>query len=500
MEALLPPGAQPYSPNHLFGLIFTVTALLFLAMRLRTGVKYFSWLSAGTLFSAVAWATTDWQNPGLPYVDWGWWWAQPVFSLALVCMSVGLLQYLPISAKARRILVMCVTGLPLAYVLVVTLLLVSGVQMIRLWAVLGQTPAVFLSAAAAFHASRIERRMGHGLICAALLAMPVITMVVVASGSTTTVVRFWTGLPLVCIVLIILAMALLQERKRLQDEVLMRIEAEKLIQVSNASLERKVRERTADLQEVVSGLETFNRNISHDLRGPLGSIDMLAYMADQFAARGDTEGAREQLAQIKRLVRSSHDTVDALLSLARTMELGVHKGQADLSAIAETAMREVLLSLGKTLGAPGVPAIYIRPLGRAVVDVRLLRLALVNLLGNALKFNLDNPTCEITVGRDDSLSTLRSHAGRETVSEPCLFVKDTGVGFDPGTKDDAFKPFGRMSSADRAVGHGIGLSIVRRIIERHDGRVWIESSPGRGTTVFFTLGQQDDGQPAERRE
>jgi signal transduction histidine kinase len=92
------------------------------------------------------------------------------------------------------------------------------------------------------------------------------------------------------------------------------------------------------------------------------------------------------------------------------------------------------------------------------------------------------------VGRDDTLVNRVGHLSAQARGQPCLFVKDTGVGFKTSPQSDAFAPFKRMSSAGQTSGHGIGLSIVHRIIERHGGQVWLQSEPGKGTTVFMTLG------------
>jgi len=488
MESILPAGGYSYAPNYLLALIFAVLCLLFALMRRRTGRSYFLWLSAATLLGAIGQGTTSLQNPSVVYANWTWWWSQPLVAGALVCLSVGLIQYLPLSEVARRRLAFWLIALPAIHVVGTAVLLMLGIPVVRIWALTGILPPIVLASAAALYCEKREPWMGHGLIGLTLLAVPVIIASLILTGATTAVVRVWTGLPAVVILLIMMSISLLREWQRLQAEVAMRAQAELKAQEAASQLEMKVRERTLDLQELVQGLEAFNRNISHDLRSPLGSIDMLAHMAQQFITKGDTPSALEQLVQITQLVRSSHQKVDALLSLARASNEPIRKQPTDLTAVADSALREALLAQGLAAGAPGVPALRLDALGDAVVDARLLHLALVNLLSNALKFNRGQQDCSITVGRDDGLTAGLGQFRAQAQGQPCLFVKDTGVGFKTGPQSDPFAPFKRMSSAGQASGHGIGLSIVHRIIERHGGQVWLQSEPGKGTTVFMTLG------------
>src|SRR5262249_30734004 len=109
-------------------------------------------------------------------------------------------------------------------------------------------------------------------------------------------------------------------------------------------------------------------------------------------------------------------------------------------------------------------------------DARLLRVALQNLLDNAWKFTAHEPNARIELGV----------LNRES-EQPTFFVRDNGIGFDMDFQDRLFRPFQRLHTGDDFPGTGVGLALVQRIIIRHGGRIWAESSVGRGASFFFTL-------------
>ena len=127
--------------------------------------------------------------------------------------------------------------------------------------------------------------------------------------------------------------------------------------------------------------------------------------------------------------------------------------------------------------APGCGAaeLVVRELPEVDADPELLRQVLENLLGNALKFSRPVARPRIEVGVEPS------------GGEPAIFVRDNGVGFDPKRADGLFSVFRRLHADDEFEGTGVGLGIVKRIVEKHGGRVWAESAPGEGATFFFTL-------------
>ncbi|VAW93956.1 Sensory box histidine kinase [hydrothermal vent metagenome] len=109
-------------------------------------------------------------------------------------------------------------------------------------------------------------------------------------------------------------------------------------------------------------------------------------------------------------------------------------------------------------------------------DIRLLRIMLVNLLGNAWKYTSKSDNVRICVGR-----CLQD-------GQPVFFVQDNGAGFDSQYASQLFKPFRRLHTAYEFEGSGIGLATVQRIVQRHGGQIWAEAEPGKGASFYFTLG------------
>lgn len=242
------------------------------------------------------------------------------------------------------------------------------------------------------------------------------------------------------------------------------------LQLANELLEQRVLQRTAELHEVIAGLESFNRGVSHDLRGPLGGIASAARLAQEFIASHDTARALRFMQVIATQAETTGQLVDALLALARASDASLSRERVDMNALAA----EVLESLQRLPGDARLPVV-IEPLAAVDADRKLVRQVLVNLIGNALKFSACAATPQVRVGMDASGGA------------PVFFVRDNGVGFDGGRAQQLFMPFQRLHGASFE-GSGVGLSIVRKIVERHGGRVWADSAPGQGATFRFSLG------------
>jgi signal transduction histidine kinase len=242
-----------------------------------------------------------------------------------------------------------------------------------------------------------------------------------------------------------------------------------------ASLEHRVVERTRELEEsnlaltrTVSDLEAFCYSVSHDLRGPLRVINGFASMLESSAlARGDAEES-ESATRIRDNSHRMAELLDGLLAFFRLGRRPLEPKRVDMDAL----LRETISTLDFDLRHTTLKA---RPLAPAVGDPVLLADVLANLLTNAFKFTsrCEAPRVEIDC----------EVGPREVVYR----VADNGVGFAAEQLPKLFEPFQRLHEADGYEGTGVGLAIVKRIVERHGGRVWAESAPGEGATFRFAL-------------
>jgi PAS domain S-box-containing protein len=246
--------------------------------------------------------------------------------------------------------------------------------------------------------------------------------------------------------------------------------AENAVRELNVTLERRVRERTAELEASNQELESFSYSVSHDLRAPLRALNGFSHLLkEEYAHRIDANGLN-YLERIRAASKRMGELIDNLLDLARVSRQDLKRVHVDLSALAGE-IREAL----KEQAPERKVAWHIDP-GLAVrADPVLAKALLENLLRNAWKF-----TAECEEARIEFSAT--AHDG-ETV----YCVRDNGAGFEMAYADKLFKPFQRLHDAKRFEGTGIGLAIVHRVLRRHGGRIWAEGVPGRGAAFFFTL-------------
>jgi signal transduction histidine kinase len=239
----------------------------------------------------------------------------------------------------------------------------------------------------------------------------------------------------------------------------------------NTELERRVAERTVQLETANQDLESFSYSVSHDLRTPLRAIDGFARtLVEDHAATLDDEG-RRLLGVVCERARRMGVLIDELLDFSRLRHRPFAASALDMEALARGALEEVVVGAG---GAPQVRC-EIGPLPAASGDPTLIRQVWVNLLSNALKFSGKSP--------DPSVMVSGALEGAELV----YCVKDNGAGFDMRYYDKLFGVFQRLHRVEEFPGTGVGLAIVQRAVLRHGGRVWAESLPGQGAAFYFSL-------------
>lgn len=253
-------------------------------------------------------------------------------------------------------------------------------------------------------------------------------------------------------------------------EVVRDVTAQRLAEQEAALLNLALTRQTGELQQVNRELEAFCLAVAHDLRAPLTRI----YSSGQeLQGYGDLldENGRFFISLVNDGCIQMESMIEALMTLCHVTELEMVSSPVDLAQLTTELAAQLQLD------TPG-REVTLRHPERIVVqgDRELLRIAMGNLLSNAWKYtsNVAKPVIE--------LGTLRDEQG-----ELVVFVKDNGAGFDNVRAEELFQPFRRLHSAREFPGTGLGLATVRRIIRRHNGRVWGEGKPGEGATFYFTV-------------
>ena len=247
-------------------------------------------------------------------------------------------------------------------------------------------------------------------------------------------------------------------------------QVEEKIQQLNAELERRVTERTAQLEAVNKELEAFSYSVSHDLRAPLRGVDgYIRMLQEDCAGQLDAEGNR-LLGIVSSEAKRMGQLIDDLLAFSRLGRTRMGSMTIDTTSLASSVFESL------TRAAPAAaPRLELAPLPPVQGDLGMLRQVFVNLLGNAIKFTRHQPAPVIEIGNGDS--------GAMTT----FYVRDNGVGFDEKYAHKLFGVFQRLHSEEEFEGTGVGLALVQRVIQRHGGKIWAEGKPNHGAVFYFTL-------------
>lgn len=236
----------------------------------------------------------------------------------------------------------------------------------------------------------------------------------------------------------------------------------------NATLEEKVRQRTSELEAINRELEAFSYSVSHDLRAPLRTVDGFSLALEEDYAEAIDAVGKDYIRRVRGGVQRMGQLIDALLQLSRITRAELEREDFDLSALVESIVgtmaqensdRQIEFRIEPGLTTNG--------------DSRLIRVALENLLGNAVKFSskVDSPRVEFGWDKEQT----------------AYYVRDNGAGFDMEYADKLFNAFHRLHGDKDFKGSGIGLATVARVIRRHHGRIWAHGVVNHGATFWFTL-------------
>src|SRR6202521_5148784 len=250
-----------------------------------------------------------------------------------------------------------------------------------------------------------------------------------------------------------------------------REKSEQRIRRFNEELEGRVRARTAELEAANQELEAFSSSVSHDLRGPLHLIDGFSSILEETHGSLLNPEGRKCLERIRKGVLEMANIIESLLNLSRLGRRQLKMQPTSLNEVVALVLADL-----KTEIHDRQIVWKVGDLPLVECDQGLLKQVLINLIGNSVKY---------TRPRDVAVIGL----GQTTIDEEqVIFVRDNGAGFDMKYADKLFGAFQRLHRHEDFEGTGVGLATVRRIVQRHGGRIWAEAELDKGATFYFTLG------------
>lgn len=247
-------------------------------------------------------------------------------------------------------------------------------------------------------------------------------------------------------------------------------ERERALTAMNEKLETRVAERTASLRLANEDLRSFSRSVSHDIQGPLGSMAML--MRHTLARK--PSDLPESAIRVMTAVADECDRLRLLSSELLVLAM-VEQSEIAQEPVDHEAMVKAVVDQLRQAADGAFPVVEIGPLPALTGDPVMLRQVWSNLLSNAVKFSSKAAAPRIEVSASMQGDVVQ------------FMVADNGAGFDETQRERLFGVFQRLHTNAQFPGTGVGLSIVRRVVQRHGGHVWAESPPGQGARFYFVL-------------